>query len=90
MILSLASRFEALPCVDGVEVLVSFQHDERCLQARVSPQQNAFQVMILEHGRPVSKPLVFGPGMVGSSREAAESTISFVQHRMLELSALNT
>jgi len=90
MVLNLASRPEELPCEDEGEVSVSFQYDKRCIQARVSPQQNAFQVTILEHGRPVSTPLVFGPGMVGSSREAAESAISFVRHRMLELSAPTT
>jgi hypothetical protein len=71
-------------------LLVSFYHNGRWLQIRVSPQQSAFQAIILEHGQPVSKPIVFGVGMVSSSRDAATSVISFVQHEMLELSAPNT
>src|SRR4051794_5271120 len=90
MILSLASRFEAFSCENETEVSVPFQLDKRCLQARVSPQQNAFWAIILEHGRPVSTLLVFGPGMASSAGEAAASAISFVQHRMVELSAPTT
>jgi hypothetical protein len=65
---------------------VTFRHDGRWLQAETSPGRGAFRVVVLDQGKPVSKPLVICSAMVCNPTEAAELMISLVKHNLCELS----
>lgn len=65
---------------------IAFRHDGRWLLAETSPHQGAFRVVVLDQGRPASKPLVICAAMVGNPAAAAELMISLLKHNLCELS----
>lgn len=69
---------------------IAFCHNRRCLQARISPRQDAFHIVVLDQGQPASKPLVISSSMVRNAAEASELMISLVKNNLCELFSMNS